>query len=125
MATILRVLNKDGSVSFKAMVRIKRGGKLLINESRSFLVQGNGVRAEAAAKRLAEEWAAALTEQMKDIAALQARKLKGITVAELIERYIKFVEQDKNIGESKRSVLGILARSTLGALLLVDLKTGL
>lgn len=123
MATILRLENKDGSVSFKAMVRLKRGGKLVLNESRNFLVQGAGPHAEALAKRLAEDWAAALTEKMQDEAALHSRKLKGVTIAKLIERYIAFVEQDKKIGDSKRSVLGILQRSRLGELPLAELST--
>lgn len=123
MASILRVSNRNGTVSFRADVRLKRDGRVVLNESRSFPVQGVGVRAESAARRLAQEWAAALTEKMKDDAALQARKLKGLTVAGLIDRYIKFVEQDKKIGESKRSVLGILMRSRLGALPLIELNT--
>lgn len=56
---------KDGSVAYQAQVRIKRGGKLLLNESRSFLVTGVGVRAEAQAKRLAQEWGELLTESMR------------------------------------------------------------
>jgi integrase len=123
MATILRLVNKDGSISFQAQVRLKRRGELLLNESRNFLVQGRGARAETAARRLAEDWAEALTDKMKDDAALHARKLKGLTVASLIERYIEFVDQDKKIGDSKRSVLGILTRSRLGALPLVELNT--
>ncbi|WP_348945271.1 hypothetical protein ABHF33_01295 [Chitinibacter sp. FCG-7] len=122
MASILRVTNRNGTVSFRADVRLKRNGRVVLNESRSFPVQGAGVRAETVARRLAQDWADALTEKMKDDAALHARKLKGLTVAGLIDRYIKFVEQDKKIGESKQSVLGILARSRLGALSLVDLN---
>ncbi|WP_297575340.1 site-specific integrase [uncultured Deefgea sp.] len=123
MASILRVENKDGSISFQAQVRLRRGGKIVFNESRNFKVQGVGARAEALAKRLCEDWAEALTEKMQSDTELYKRKQRGVTVAKLIERYIAFVEQDKKIGDSKRSVLGILMRSNLGALALSDLNT--
>ncbi|QBC44421.1 site-specific integrase [Iodobacter fluviatilis] len=113
MATILRVSNKDGSVSFQAQVRIQRAGKILLNESRNFKVSGAGTRAEAVAKRLAEDWAARLTEQMQDATAINQHKLKSVTLQSLIGQYIEFIEKDKPIGDTKRSVLNILARSTL------------
>ena len=90
MASIIRLQNKDGSVAYQAQVRIKRGGKLLLNESRSFLVPGVGVRAEALAKRLAEEWGELLTESMRGDGAIAQRKLKGLTLKDLIGKYIEF-----------------------------------
>ncbi|MEJ2792176.1 hypothetical protein WAE56_02050 [Iodobacter sp. LRB] len=45
MASIIRLQNKDGSVSYQAQVRLKRDGKLLLNESRSFLAAGVGIHA--------------------------------------------------------------------------------
>lgn len=92
---------------------------MLLNESSRFPKKGNHPRAQSLAKRLAEDWAAALTEKMQDEAALHSRKLKGVTIAKLIERYIAFVEQDKPLGDSK----GILQRSRLGELPLAELST--
>ncbi|WP_293934392.1 site-specific integrase [Iodobacter sp.] len=123
MATILRVTNKDGSVSFQAQVRIQRSGKILLNESRNFKVSGTGARAEAVAKRLAEDWSSRLAEQMQDSAAINQHKLKNVTLQSLIGQYIEFIEKDKPIGDTKRSVLNILARSTLGDLPLSRLTT--
>ncbi|WP_410498114.1 integrase [Chitinibacter sp. S2-10] len=121
MATILRIENKDGTISFKALVRLKRGGKTVLSEARNFLVLGKGARVEAATRREAEEWAAKLTEAMKDDTALRTRHLKGMTIAELINKYVAFVEKDKPLGDSKRSVLRIVSAAPLGQMRLVDL----
>ncbi|WP_157670625.1 site-specific integrase [Chitinibacter sp. GC72] len=122
MASILRKENKDGTISFKAIVRLYRGGTTVLSESRSFLVMGKGPRAEAATKREAEDWAARLTDAMKDDSAIRARNLRGLTLADLIAKYIVFVEKDKPLGDSKRSALGIVASSRIGAVALVDIK---
>lgn len=121
MATILRKENKDGSISFKAMVRLYRNGKTVLSESRSFLVMGKGSRAEATTKREAEDWAARLTEAMKDDEAIRVRSLRGLTVADLIAKYIAFLEKDKPLGDTKRSALNVVARARIGALPLVDM----
>jgi integrase len=121
MASIIRLQNKDGSVSYQAQVRIKRGGKLLLNESRSFLAAGVGIRAEAQAKRLAEEWAELLTEKMREQGAIAQRKLKGLTLKDLIDKYIEFFEKDKHLWASKRSVLNVLARSPMADVAILEL----
>lgn len=113
MAAILRLQNKDGSVSFQAQVRIKRGGKILLNESRNFKVDGTGPRAEAAAKRLASEWGESLTNKMQDNTALAQRALRGVTVGSLIAKYIAYMDLDKPLARSKRGTLNFLAKTVL------------
>ncbi|NHR08368.1 site-specific integrase [Chromobacterium haemolyticum] len=102
MATIIPVNGK-----WRATVRKKVDGKLILNKSRTF-----------ASKKLAEDWAKRLEVDVQDDAGLLRFKerdsLRGVLVSDLIERYFQYVEPVKPLGATKRNVLETLRDSKLG-----------
>ncbi|MEJ2792175.1 hypothetical protein WAE56_02045 [Iodobacter sp. LRB] len=44
---------------------------------------------------------------MREQEAIAQRKLKGLTLKDLIDKYIEFFEKDKHLWASKRSVLNV------------------
>lgn len=118
MATITEIIGRTGAVSYRAQVRIKRNGRVVFAKARTF-----------DKKKLAEAWAAKLENEMRDAPdielAIAIKKLGKLTVADLIAQYIEAIDNTptQQLGTSKRSVLGILARSDLGAVTLDQLSS--
>ena len=111
MATIVRRKRKDGSIAYRAQVRIKRKGKIVYHESRTFDRRAS-----------AESWARRLEIELEKPGAIEARKLSGITVGELIARYIDEVDPIKPIGRTKRYVLELLVSSPLASVSAAELE---
>jgi hypothetical protein len=81
MASIRARTNKDGSISYRADIRIKRAGKIVWRESSTY-----------PRKKLSETWAAKRELQLAEPGALE-RAIAGLetnalTVSELIDRYV-------------------------------------
>lgn len=113
MATISERKKKDGSISYRAEIRIKRAGKVVYRESESW-----------PKRKLAEQWAARREFALSEPGALDqaiAGKLEApLTVAELIQRYIEVVYPLKPWGRSKADILRLLADSEFGQLVAAD-----
>ena len=82
-----------------AEVRIKRAGKVIFREARTFT-----------RRSLAETWAEGLEAELARPGALQAHQRTDLTVAELINRYIAWVDPIQPLGETKRACLLQIAR---------------
>jgi len=103
MASIIQI---DGK--WRATVRIKRDGKLVVNKTRTHDT-----------KRLAEQWALDVEAQARTengLAEFLAKEgSRGVSVADLIGRYIEYVGKLKPLGATKAAVLKTLAVSDIGA----------
>lgn len=81
MATITTRTKTDGTLSYRAMIRIKKKGKIVLQESKTF-------SKEAAAKRWAKKREVEL-EDSENLAKAIHSKNGGFTVGDLIDEYIK------------------------------------
>lgn len=97
MASIIRIEGPDGP-RYKALVRKKRGGKIVYSAARTFSRQA-----------LASAWATKLEADLEDPAKLErARSGRGPTVGDLIRRYIREVDEIRPLGRTHRAVLELL-----------------
>jgi integrase len=111
MATIRPRSKKDGSVSYTAEIRIKRGGKVVHRESKTW-----------PKKRLAEQWAAKREALLAEPGVLDglisgAAEAQSLTVAELIQKYIDVVKPLKDWGRTKSDTLAQIKGSEFGQLI--------
>ena len=109
MASIVARTNKDGSISYRAEIRIKRAGKIVWRESNTF-----------ARKKLAEVWAArrelGLSEPGAVDRAIAGRDDVQLTVSGLIDKYFAEVFPLKPWGRSKTDTLRQIQRADFGGL---------
>ena len=113
MANIVERVNKDGSISYRADVRIRRGGKVVHRETQTWK-----------SYKLALAWASRREVELSDSGVLD-RLIRGgtekpLTVAELIERYIEEVYPMRPWGKTKTDTLRLLSGSKFGALIAKD-----
>jgi len=103
MASIIQIDDK-----WRATVRAKRGGLLILNRTKSF-----------STKKDAEQWARKLETAIDDKGAeVVAGQIKthSVTVADLIHNYLlDFDKLPRQFGATKRNALEILAGSAIGA----------
>jgi integrase len=109
MASIRARTNKDGSISYRAEIRIKRAGKIVWRESSTY-----------PRKKLSETWAAKRELQLAELGALE-RAIAGLetnalTVSELIDRYIAEVYPLRPWGRSKGDTLKQIQNADFGKL---------
>lgn len=98
MATIVSLSRADGSKAFKAVVRIKRGGRIVYSEAKTF-----------DRRAVATNWAKKLEVDLQDPAKLErAGAGNGPTVGDLIRRYITEVDRIKPLGRTHRFTLEML-----------------
>ncbi|SFZ79549.1 tyrosine-type recombinase/integrase [Chitinimonas taiwanensis] len=104
MATIIPIESGDGSKKWRATVRKKRNGKLILNRSKTF-----------SSKKLAEQWATKLEAQLQDdegiSAVLAQASLSGQTLADVIHKHVAYFHQLKPFGETKRYTYKVLAEA--------------
>lgn len=100
MATITKQLKTNGELSYRAQVRVKRAGKIIFSEARSFPKE-----------KLARDWATRLELDLKGHGAIEKRKMGKATIGTLISRYVEELEPTGKIGRTKSYVLeSLLAR---------------
>lgn len=90
MATITQ-RKRAGGIRYTAQIRIKRKGKLVYSESKTF-----------ARRALAKEWAARREAELQDPAALSRLQHRGMTVGDLVRRYLDDREVVEPLGRTKR-----------------------
>lgn len=113
MATIQKRKRADGTLAYTAQIRIKRQGKIIHHESKTF-----------DKRRAAEDWA-------KD-REVELKKPNTLTIAvaprcnelkELLQRYIKEVDPVKPLGKTKLHTLERLQRYEIAEKDIMDLTT--
>ena len=95
MASITTRKRSDGSKAYRADVRVKRNGKVVYQESRTF-----------DRKTLARDWSARRELELQEPGALLRIQHRGVTVEDLIDRYLD--EFGHSFGRSKRHHLEYL-----------------
>lgn len=100
MASIVGRRRSDGSMAYTAQIRLKRGGKVVHTESRTF-----------SKKAIAREWAKEREEQLKrDPASATRAAHRGKTLGDLITQYLADRESIEPLGRSKGASLRQLLR---------------
>lgn len=109
MASIRKRARKDGSVSYTVQIRIKRDGKIVYQESKTFHADKYDNP-----HRSARGWAAAREAELNRTEPWRALVSTGLTVAEAMLRFIDEAEASpRGIGKTKRSCMGLMAREPL------------
>ncbi|MET1080282.1 MAG: site-specific integrase [Pseudomonas sp.] len=112
MATIRARKRADGTVSYTAQIRINRDGAQVYQESQTF-----------ARKQAAQAWVRRRETELDQPGAIESANRVGNTVAEMIERYLVEVEKARPLGKTKRATLQAIAKTSLGALVDVDITS--
>lgn len=103
MATITARKRQDGTTAYTAQIRIKRHGKIVYQETKTF-----------DRKRLAESWANRRELELQAPGALEQALSPSVTIRALIERYMTEVSELSSWSASKTFDLKRLAASGLG-----------
>ncbi|MCX4029040.1 tyrosine-type recombinase/integrase [Endozoicomonas sp. SM1973] len=112
MLTILKRSRANGSVAYRAVVRVKRKGKIVYSESRTF-----------DREKLAKLWGRKRELELQTPEGIQKLKVAKVTIEQLIDRYIKEVDPIKPLGRSKRYTLEQLRCSDLGKIIAAELTS--
>ncbi len=114
MATIRPRRRRDGKLSYQAEVRIKRNGRVIHRESRTF-----------DRRRLATEWAMRLEGQLSNPDAVQERKQLALTgpLHKILLKYRKEVSEIRPMGRSKSAHIKFLEKTSLANIDVVDIKS--
>jgi hypothetical protein len=94
-----------GSVSYTAQIRIKRDGVQVYQESQTF-----------ARKQAAQAWGRRRETELDQPGAIERANRKGVTLKEMIERYLDEMEKSRPLGKTKRATLLAIAEGYLGQL---------
>jgi integrase len=98
MATIVARKRSDGTTAYTAQIRLRRGGVIIHSEAKTF-----------ARKATAKAWAAEREEQIRrDPSATTRAEHAGVTVGDLIRRYVAAREAIEPLGRSKGQHLNLL-----------------
>jgi integrase len=103
MGTIMQRVRKDGSIGYTAVVRVKRGGKVIHTETETF-------DREPPAKA----WIAKREKVLAAPGGIESVVKEDPTLSEAIKRYKK--ESKKDIGRTKAQVLRCIEEAEIGAL---------
>lgn len=103
MATITVRTRADGTKSYRAAIRLKRKGKVVYRESRTF-----------DRKALAKDWANRRELELQEPGALNKVQHRGVTIGDLIKRYQE--EFGAGFGRSKSRDMGRLQGYDLAGL---------
>ncbi|MCX7208694.1 MAG: site-specific integrase [Proteobacteria bacterium] len=110
MATITQRKAADGSLSYRAQVRVKRDGQIVHSEAKTF-----------SKEKLAKDWAAKLEQVLKGDGAVERRKIAKLLVGDLLRRYIDEVGEVQKFGRTKRYVMENLIKKPIAKKLIGDL----
>ncbi len=105
MATIRARKRTDGSISYTAQIRLFRDGAQVYQESQTF-----------ARKQAAQAWVRKRETELDQPGAIERANRKGITVKEMIDRYLLEMEKVRPLGKTKLATLKAISESYLGKL---------
>jgi integrase len=103
MASITPRKNKDGSMSYKAQVRVRRDGKIVHQETKTF-----------DRKQAAATWAKKRESDLTTAEGLRAALQEDPPLKEIIKKYKE--ERQKPLDRTKVSILDQLAESDIGSI---------
>lgn len=103
MGTITQRKRKDGSSGFTAQIRITKEGKVVYQESQTF-----------DRKATAQAWIRKREAELYEPGAVEKANRKGVTVKQMIDRYLREYEKLRPLGKTKRATLKAIGESWLG-----------
>ena len=98
MGTITERKRKNGKSSYTAQIRIKRQGSVVYQESQTF-----------ERKQAAGAWLKKREGELAQPGALDKAVRNGVTVREMILRYLEEFERVRPLGKTKRATLKAIA----------------
>ncbi|WP_214508922.1 site-specific integrase [Pseudomonas brassicacearum] len=105
MATIRLRKKADGTISYTAQIRINRDKVTVYQESQTF-----------ARKQAAQAWARKRESELDEPGAIERASRKGVTLKEMIDRYLIEVEKARPLGKTKRATLTAIGETYMGKL---------
>lgn len=112
MGTITERKRKNGKSSYTAQIRVKRRGSVVYQESQTF-----------ERKQAAGAWLKKREGELAQPGALDKAVRSGVTVREMILRYLEEFERVRPLGKTKRATLKAIADTWLGDLADSDLTS--
>ncbi|HYS64861.1 MAG TPA: site-specific integrase, partial [Paraburkholderia sp.] len=110
MPTITPRKNKDGSLSYKVQIRIRKDGKVLHQETKTF-----------ERKQAAAAWAKRRESELNTAEGLRAALRENPTLQHMIKRYIE--ELKKPLDRTKKVILNQMADSDFGQITAAELTS--
>ena len=113
MATIRTRRRQDGTLTYMAEVRIKKDGRLVHRESKTF-----------PKRRMATEWAAKLEKELGKPTGVSRRQHQALpgSLRKILAKYRKEVSEIRPMGRSKTAHIKFLENSNLANLNVLDIK---
>ncbi|VVN53828.1 hypothetical protein PS685_01365 [Pseudomonas fluorescens] len=105
MGTITVRKRRDGSTGYTAQIRIMQKGVTVYQESQTF-----------DRKATAQAWIKRVETEMSAPGAIEKANRSGVTVKEMIERYLLEYEKLRPLGKTKRATLRAIGETWLGKL---------
>jgi integrase len=111
MGTIMSRRRKDGTTGYTAVIRIKKGGKVIRTETQTF-----------DRRQAATAWLKKRETELSQPGALQRSQGDDPTLAQVIDRYI--AETQKALGDTKLRVLGAIKKYDIAGLRCSEIGSG-
>lgn len=112
MGTITQRKRKDGSTAHTAQIRIMKKGETVYQESQTF-----------DRKATAQAWIRKREAELYEPGAIEKASRAGVTVKEMIERYLGQYEKLRPLGKTKRATLNAIKETWLGDVVDTDLNS--
>jgi integrase len=103
MATIRIRKRADGTASYTAQIRIKREGVQVYQESQTF-----------ARKQAAQAWTKSRETELNQPGAIERANRQGVTVKDMIDRYLLEMEKVRPLGKTKSATLVAISLTDFG-----------
>lgn len=100
MGTITSLCRKDGTTGYTVQSRIMRDGEQVYQESQTF-----------DRKQIAQAWLKRRETELAEPGAIERANRKGVTVKEIIERYLDEYEKIRPLGKTKRATLKVIGET--------------
>ena len=110
MANIQKRARAGGRVIYRAEIRLKRRGRVVYQESRSFDRRED-----------AKSWATAREAELQKPGGIESVQIRGWTLAALAQKYLAYIEELGPVNRGKAAFLERLPGIELGSVLLEDL----
>ncbi|AIL60895.1 tyrosine-type recombinase/integrase [Pseudomonas alkylphenolica] len=112
MGSITLRKRKDGSAAYTAQIRIMKKGETVYQESQTF-----------DRKTTAQAWIRKREAELHEPGAIEKANRDGVTVREMIERYLDQYEKLRPLGKTKRATLNAIKETWLGDIVDTDLTS--
>ncbi len=103
MGTITARKRKDGSTGYTAQIRIMREGVRVYQESQTF-----------DRRQTAQAWLKRRETELAEPGAIERANRKGVTVKDMVTRYLDEYERLRPLGKTKRATLKAISETWLG-----------